>query len=98
VPSGATIVVALPRNAPGLSVGVPLNALIVRASSHHRVLVVPVSAVHTAADGSDYIEVERAGKQVRVAVIQSMTAGGNVAVEPVPGDVLRPGEQVVIPN
>lgn len=96
--SGSTVVVGLPHNAPGLSLGAQVNALIIRASSHHRVLVIPISAVQTAADGGEYVEVERTGKQVRVDVVQGLTAGGNVAVNPLPGNVLRAGEQVVVPN
>jgi hypothetical protein len=96
--AGSTIVVGLPRNTPGLSLGAVVKALIVRASSHHRVLAIPISAVRTAADGSEYVAVERNGKQVRVGVSQGLTAGGSVAVEPLPGNVLLPEEQVVIPN
>jgi hypothetical protein len=96
--NGSTVVVSLPLNAPGLSLGAQVNALIIRASSHHPVLVVPLSAVQTAADGSNNVEVLRHGSQVRVSVAQGLTAGGNIAVKPLPGNILQVGERVVIPN
>lgn len=98
-PSGeAIVVVSLPRGAQDLPIGTSLNAIIVRSSTHHRVLVVPLSAIQAAADGSYYVQVERHGATIRVAVQEGMTAAGNVAVRPVGGAFLRPGEPVVIPN
>lgn len=96
--SGSKVIVTLPANAAGLRVGVHVNVSIIRASSHHAVLVVPISAVQIAADGSEYVGVRRNGTQRRVAVSQGVTAAGNVAVKPQAGEVLRPGEEVVIPD
>jgi peptidoglycan hydrolase-like protein with peptidoglycan-binding domain len=91
------VVVSLPRHV-RLPAGSPLDAVIVRASSRERVLVVPVSAVQASADGGYYLEVERQGKMRRVAVQEGMTAAGNAAVRAVDGSVLRAGEPVAIPN
>ena len=98
-PSSVPMVVAsLPLNRPGLPLGAQVNALIIRASSHHPVLVVPLSAIQTAPDGTNQVEVLRHGTQVSVGVAQGLTAAGNVAVKPLPGNILQAGERVVIPN
>ncbi|MHB1834346.1 MAG: peptidoglycan-binding protein [Solirubrobacteraceae bacterium] len=96
--AASKVIVAFPANAAGLRVGVHVNASIIRASSHDPVLVVPASAVQVAADAAEYVDVRRDGTRRRVAVRQGVTAAGNVAVSPRAGEVLRSGEEVVIPN
>lgn len=96
--AGSKVIVAFPANAAGLRVGVRVNASIIRVSSHRAVLVVPISAVQIAADGGEYLSVRRNGTPRRVAVRQGVSAAGNVAVTPQAGEVLRAGEEVVIPD
>ncbi len=96
--AGSKVIIAFPVNAAGLRVGVSVNASIIRVSSHHAVLVVPISAVQIGADGGEYLSVRHNGTSRRVAVRQGVSAAGNVAVTPQPGEVLRAGEEVVIPD
>jgi hypothetical protein len=61
------------------------------------VLVVPTSAVQTAADGTTFVRVlDAAAGQRRVDVSTGLIAGGEVAVYPADGQTLTAGDLVVI--
>ncbi|WP_431958998.1 peptidoglycan-binding protein [Actinacidiphila sp. bgisy160] len=64
-------------------------------ASKGAVLVVPVAAVHTSADGRARVRVQRDGKVVNVPVIVGLSAAGQVEVR-ADGGSLDEGDQVVV--
>jgi multidrug efflux pump subunit AcrA (membrane-fusion protein) len=83
------------------TVGQSLRVTIAAASTGTRRLVVPVTAMTSAADGSDFVSVVSAGalvttKPSRVRVKAGLSADGYVTVEPVESGSLAVGDQVVV--
>lgn len=75
--------------------GTSLRITIPIESTKGSALVVPVSAVSLAADGTSRVQVNQNGKLAYVTVTTGLSAQGFVEVVPVDG-TLQPGEQVVI--
>ena len=76
--------------------GAPVKVSIVVGSTSDPVLVVPVAAVSTGADGQARVQVERPeGRTENVAVRVGLTALGYVQVSPSGGD-LAEGDRVVV--
>jgi multidrug efflux pump subunit AcrA (membrane-fusion protein) len=66
------------------------------ASTGHEVLVVPVSAISSGADGKTSVQVEESdGSRRRVHVAVGATGDGHVEVGVLPGSSLRENERVV---
>jgi peptidoglycan hydrolase-like protein with peptidoglycan-binding domain len=83
----------LPRDVIGQNVRVTITA----ASTGEAVLVVPLSAVFSSADGSmGVVVVDPGGGRRRVEVAPGMSGDGFVQVEPVGGAGLGEGERVVV--
>jgi hypothetical protein len=89
-----TPVEPLPDSLAGVNVRVTITA----AASDGEVLVVPLAAVSSAADGSTRVSVLGAGSDVPVdvAVTAGISADGFVAVEPVTAGALDAGDLVVV--
>ncbi|TWV56052.1 Tat pathway signal protein [Streptomyces misionensis] len=64
-------------------------------ASQGEVLTVPLTALHTSADGRARVQVVHAGTTVDVPVTAGLTADGQVEVTP-SGDDLKAGDQVVV--
>jgi hypothetical protein len=79
------------KNQSGTTVKVTVDL----GSSKGAVLVVPVAAVHTTADGKAGVRVRRDGKVVNVPVEVGLSAAGQVEVSP-DGSTLAEGDQVVV--
>jgi multidrug efflux pump subunit AcrA (membrane-fusion protein) len=79
------------KNQSGTTVKVTVDL----GSSKGAVLVVPVAAVHTTADGKAGVRVRRDGKVVNVPVKVGLSAAGQVEVSP-DGGTLAEGDQVVV--
>ena len=76
--------------------GQDVTLTIARASSRVPVLAVPEAAVFARADGRLYVtKVTGAHSQVAVPVRVGLTGDGMVAVTPLGGATLAPGDQVV---
>ena len=74
-----------------------LRVTITAGASDGRVLVVPVSALSSGADGRTTVSVlEPDGQQRSVAVVSLVDAGGFVGVRPERADALAAGAQVVV--
>lgn len=90
------VVISVPDPGPlksqsGLSAKVTVDV----GASKGAVLVVPVAAVRTSADGQARVEVLRSGEVVDVGVTVGLSAAGLVAVTP-EGGSLDEGDQVVV--
>ncbi|MEV7326146.1 peptidoglycan-binding protein [Streptomyces sp. NPDC093970] len=79
------------KNEAGATVKVTVDL----GSSKGAVLVVPLAAVHTTADGKADVRVQRDGKVVDVPVKVGLSAAGQVEVTP-DGSSLAEGDQVVV--
>ncbi|WP_329375069.1 peptidoglycan-binding protein [Streptomyces sp. NBC_01483] len=79
------------KNQAGTTVKVTVDL----GSSKGAVLVVPLAAVHTTADGKAGVRVQRDGKVVDVPVKVGLSAAGQVEVTP-DGSTLAEGDQVVV--
>ncbi|MFJ5213298.1 peptidoglycan-binding protein [Streptomyces sp. NPDC088354] len=91
------VVISIPdpgplRNQSGLSAKVTVDV----GASKGAVLVVPVVAVRTSADGQARVAVARAGKVVDVRVTVGLSAAGLVAVTPEDAGSLAEGDHVVV--
>ncbi|MBW8801474.1 MAG: peptidoglycan-binding protein [Streptomyces sp.] len=76
-------------------VGTTVKVTVDLGSSKGAVLVVPLAAVHTNADGKAGVRVQRDGKVVDVPVKVGLSAAGQVEVTP-DGSTLAEGDQVVV--
>ncbi|MFF3606847.1 Tat pathway signal protein [Streptomyces sp. NPDC002463] len=96
--SEAPVPVAVSVPEPGVlknQAGAAVKATVDLGSSKGAVLVVPVAAVHTSADGQARVRVLRGGRIVDVPVTPGLSAAGQVEVTP--RDVpLGEGDQVVV--
>jgi multidrug efflux pump subunit AcrA (membrane-fusion protein) len=83
---------------PSSLAGVNLRVTITAAASDGEVLVVPLAAVSSTADGTTRVSVLPAGAvdPVDVEVRAGISADGFVAIEPVRPDTIRPGDRVVV--
>lgn len=75
--------------------GTTVKVTVDLGSSKGAVLVVPLAAVHTTADGKADVRVARDGKVVDVPVKVGLSAAGQVEVTP-DGSTLAEGDQVVV--
>ncbi|MFF3760344.1 peptidoglycan-binding protein [Streptomyces sp. NPDC002185] len=76
--------------------GQDVRVTVVAASTAGKALVVPITAISSGADGRTTVTVVAAGGDRRRVEIRTSTAGdGYVAVAPVGGAALAPGEQVI---
>ncbi|MDD9378886.1 peptidoglycan-binding protein [Streptomyces sp. ZAF1911] len=76
--------------------GQNVRLTVLAATTGGKVLVVPVSAVSSGADGATVVTVlEDDGKQRRVRVKPGTTGDGHVEVTPLDGEALREGARVV---
>lgn len=80
----------------GSEAGGTVKVSIVVGSTSDKVLVVPVAAVTTGADGQSRLQVEREGGTVDVGVKVGLAALGHVEVSPLPGGTLSEGDRVVV--
>ncbi|MEV0620427.1 peptidoglycan-binding protein [Nonomuraea sp. NPDC050404] len=95
VADGSQPVLLTPSSGKGLRPGVAVTARVTVGATKHPVLVVPVVAVITSADGKARVRVEYATDRTRdVEVRTGLTADGNVEVS---GD-LKEGDRVVVSN
>ena len=76
--------------------GRTLRVTIEGASTGGEVLVVPVTAVHSEADGSSYVRVVHGGEERRVPISTGLSAGGHVEIQAEAGHVVSPGDRVVV--
>jgi peptidoglycan hydrolase-like protein with peptidoglycan-binding domain len=81
--------------APSLS-GQNFRVTITARQTNTKVLVVPLSAVFSRADGSEVVSKVVGTKQVDVRVVPGLSAGGYVAINPVQPQELTAGDQVVV--
>ncbi|SEG98209.1 Putative peptidoglycan binding domain-containing protein [Nonomuraea solani] len=90
---GAQPVLLTPSSAKGLRAGVAVTARVTVGATEEPVLVVPVTAVITSADGRARVRVEYATDKTKdVEVRTGLTADGNVEVT----GALKEGERVVV--
>jgi multidrug efflux pump subunit AcrA (membrane-fusion protein) len=83
----------LPASMIGQDVGLTITA----ARSAGPVLAVPDAAIFARADGGTYVtKVTGPRSEVQVRVRVNLTGNGMVAITPVGGGTLAPGDQVVI--
>ncbi|MER7505181.1 peptidoglycan-binding protein [Nonomuraea pusilla] len=95
-PNGAQPVLLTPASMKGLKAGTAVTARVTVGATEEPVLVVPVAAVVTAADGRARVQVEYAADRTReVEVRTGLTADGNVEVTGVTG-ALKEGDRVVV--
>nr|WP_055509317.1 peptidoglycan-binding protein [Nonomuraea pusilla] len=95
-PNGAQPVLLTPASMKGLKAGTAVTARVTVGATEEPVLVVPVAAVVTAADGRARVQVEYATDRTReVEVRTGLTADGNVEVTGVTG-ALKEGDRVVV--
>ncbi|MFI7423448.1 peptidoglycan-binding protein [Nonomuraea sp. NPDC049684] len=93
--TGAVPVLITPRSAKGLKAGTAVTARITVGATKEPVLVVPVAAVITSADGRARVRVEYATDRTRdVEVRTGLSADGNVQVT----GPLKEGDRVVVSN
>ena len=85
---------ALPASLAGANVRVTITA----AATSGEVLVVPLAAVSSSSGGQTRVSLLRSGSSepVDVAVTAGLSADGFVAVDPVAGASLAPGDEVVV--
>jgi hypothetical protein len=84
---------AIPAEWSGRNVRVTITA----ASTSGKVLVVPLAAVSSAADGSTRVQVKLADGGLRVTQVDvGVSADGFVEVRPTGDAELRPGDAVVV--
>lgn len=92
-PDGAQPVLLTPASMKGLKAGTAVTARVTVGATKEPVLVVPVAAVVTAADGRARVQVEYATDRTReVEVRTGLTADGNVEVT----GALKEGDRVVV--
>ncbi|WP_182900500.1 peptidoglycan-binding protein [Microbispora sp. H10830] len=92
-PDGAQPVLLTPVSMKGLKAGTAVTARVTVGATKEPVLVVPVAAVVTAADGRARVQVEYATDRTReVEVRTGLTADGNVEVT----GALKEGDRVVV--
>ncbi|TQS28077.1 peptidoglycan-binding protein [Microbispora sp. KK1-11] len=92
-PNGTQPVLLTPASMKGLKAGTAVTARVTVGATKEPVLVVPVAAVVTAADGRARVQVEYATDRTReVEVRTGLTADGNVEVT----GALREGDRVVV--
>ncbi|MEV4108678.1 peptidoglycan-binding protein [Nonomuraea sp. NPDC049695] len=92
-PNGQQPVLLTPASAKGLKAGTAVTARVTVGATKSPVLVVPVAAVITAADGKARVQVEYAtDKTKEVEVRTGLTADGNVEVI----GALKEGDRVVV--
>ncbi|MGW4898007.1 peptidoglycan-binding protein, partial [Kitasatospora sp. NPDC004240] len=90
-----TIVPAAPL--PAALNGRNVRLTVLRDDNDKPVTAVPVAAISTDAAGRTSVTVvDAAGSRTTVPVTTGVSADGMVAVVPVAGAVLRPGDQVVV--
>jgi peptidoglycan hydrolase-like protein with peptidoglycan-binding domain len=76
--------------------GQDVRVTVEAARTDGEVLVVPLAAVHLAADGGSFVvKVSQNGREERVTVTAGMSGDGYVAIQP-SGAALEPGDRVVI--
>ncbi|MEV0230596.1 peptidoglycan-binding protein [Nonomuraea sp. NPDC050786] len=91
--NGAQPVLLTPTTTKGLKAGTAVTARVTVGATERPVLVVPVAAVITAADGKARVQVEYATDKTReVEVRTGLTADGNVEVN----GALKEGDRVVV--
>ncbi|WP_433435654.1 peptidoglycan-binding protein [Nonomuraea sp. CA-141351] len=91
--NGAQPVLLTPASTKGLKTGTAVTARVTVGATEKPVLVVPVAAVITAADGKARVQVEYAADKTReVEVRTGLTADGNVEVT----GALKEGDRVVV--
>ncbi|MEV0626187.1 peptidoglycan-binding protein [Nonomuraea wenchangensis] len=92
-PEGSQAVLLSPTGRAGLRAGVAVTVRVTVGATEDPVLVVPVAAVITSADGRARVRVEYATDRTRdVEVRTGLTADGNVEV----GGALKEGDRVVV--
>ncbi|MER7363699.1 peptidoglycan-binding protein [Nonomuraea wenchangensis] len=92
-PEGSQAVLLAPTGRAGLRAGVAVTVRVTVGATEDPVLVVPVAAVITSADGRARVRVEYATDRTRdVEVRTGLTADGNVEV----GGALKEGDRVVV--
>ncbi|MEZ7126534.1 peptidoglycan-binding protein, partial [Nonomuraea sp. AD125B] len=92
-PEGSRAVLLTPSGRAGLRAGVAVTVRVTVGATEEPVLVVPVAAVITSADGRARVRVEYATDRTRdVEVRTGLTADGNVEVS----GALKEGERVVV--
>lgn len=92
-----TVVITPARQLPRSAVGADVRVTVTTASTGHRVLVVPLSAVTSAADGTTNVSVLRpSGGERRVQVRAGVSASGYVEIRPRDPGALAAGERVVV--
>ncbi|SET86285.1 peptidoglycan-binding protein [Nonomuraea wenchangensis] len=92
-PEGSQAVLLSPTGRAGLRAGVAVTVRVTVGATEEPVLVVPVAAVITSADGRARVRVEYATDRTRdVEVRTGLTADGNVEV----GGALKEGDRVVV--
>ncbi|MEV5555656.1 peptidoglycan-binding protein [Nonomuraea wenchangensis] len=92
-PEGSQSVLLSPTGRAGLRAGVAVTVRVTVGATEDPVLVVPVAAVITSADGRARVRVEYATDRTRdVEVRTGLTADGNVEV----GGALKEGDRVVV--
>jgi hypothetical protein len=91
-----SITVSFAHDADIPPLGTQLSVMIVRASSHHSVWVVPFSAVVTAPDGGSALEILAGRRREHVGVSLGLSVGGYVVVKPAAGARLRTGERTLV--
>ncbi|MGW0593011.1 peptidoglycan-binding protein [Streptosporangium sp. NPDC002607] len=97
--TGSVPILLTPGSAKGLKslVGSPMTVRISVGSTDGEVLVVPVAAVVTSADGRPRVRVALDGDRTReVEVRTGLTADGDVEVTPVRAGELKKGDRVVV--
>jgi peptidoglycan hydrolase-like protein with peptidoglycan-binding domain len=77
-------------------VGASVRITIAVTSTRGRVLAVPVSAVSVGGDGSSRVQVLHGNRRELVRVVPGLAADGYVEVRPARGQVLRPGDLVIV--
>ncbi|MEV4292219.1 peptidoglycan-binding protein [Nonomuraea bangladeshensis] len=92
-PEGSRAVLLTPSGRAGLRAGVAVTVRVTVGATEEPVLVVPVAAVITSADGRARVRIEYATDRTRdVEVRTGLTADGNVEVS----GALKEGERVVV--
>lgn len=81
---------------PDHAVGLSLRIRIPIESTGTAELIVPVTALSTAPDGSVFVERVTAAGVEKVSVRVTLSASGFAAVSPQPGHTLSPGDEVIV--
>ncbi|MEB8344123.1 efflux RND transporter periplasmic adaptor subunit [Streptomyces endophyticus] len=93
---GYLMVVTADKTLPGDTVGQDVRLTVEAASTKGKALVVPVTAISSAGDGSTVVTVrQKGGTQRRVEVRTGTSGDGFVAVTPAAGERLAEGDEVV---